>query len=374
MTEPLPALVAWESTRACNLACIHCRAEAQRNPSPGELSTGEAFRLVDQIAEFARPILIITGGEPMMRDDTLDVARYAADKGLRVVMSPNGTLLDAKSARAIKETGVMAISVSLDGSTPDLHDSFRQVPGCFEGILDGLAYAREAGLPFQVNTTVNRHNLEDLPGILKLAESLGAVAWDVFMLVPTGRGKIDDEISPEEYEGLLEWVYDAAQKASIRVKVTCGPHYQRVWRQKAKEAGEVQSRREGTTQAKSDVPVKGGVLGQGHHPGRNRAVRGCMAGDGFCFVSHLGDVYPCGYFPVQAGSIREEHFRSIYQESDLFRELRDLDNLKGRCGRCEFRKVCGGCRARAYSTSGDYLAEEPFCIYQPGRSKPAPAG
>lgn len=355
MNEPVPRLVAWESTRACNLACVHCRAAAQLEPAPGELTTAEAFRLVDEISSFASPIFIISGGEPLLRPDVFDVAAHATKKGLRVVMSPNGTLLTPEIIGRMKEVGIGRISVSLDGSNPGRNDSFRMVPGAFEAATRGLAYAREGGLPFQINTTVTRRNLDDLEAMLRTVIDLGAVTWDVFMLVPTGRGAIEDEVTPGEYERVLNWIYDVSRRSPIPIKVTCGPHYARIWRQRRRE------------EARDGEPAGAGHtsanLGPAAHAG---PPRGCMAGNGFCFVSHTGEVYPCGYFPIRAGSIREQHFRDIYQNSPLFLELRDVTLLTGKCGRCEYRNVCTGCRARALGTSGSYLGEEPFCVYQPG--------
>ncbi len=349
MREIVPRLVAWESTRACNLACVHCRASAQLEHHPQQLSTSEVLRVVDEIAEFSRPILIITGGEPLMRADIFDIASYATRRGLRVVMSPNGTLLSPEVVQKMKASGVMRISVSLDGSSPERNDTFRQVPGAFQAATRGLAYAREAGLPFQINTTVTRRNLDDLPDMLQTVIDLGAVTWDVFMLVPTGRGKIEDEVTPEQYEQVLDWIYEVSRKAPIPVKVTCGPHYVRIFRQRA--------RAEGRSMREEEGPTGQGLSGRG--------PAGCLAGKGFCFISHTGEVFPCGYFPIPAGNVRHQHFREIYQESELFATLRDATKLKGKCGHCEYRVVCSGCRARALGTRGDYMEEEPFCIYEP---------
>lgn len=388
--EPAPRLVAWESTRACNLACVHCRAEAQERALPGELTTQEVFRLIDQIAEFAEPIFIISGGEPLYRKDIFDIASYATKKGLRAVLSTNGTLLTPEIIAKMHQAGIKRISVSLDGSNPQRNDSFRMVPGAFAGAVRGLSFARDGNMPFQINTTVTRRNIDDLPEMLKTVIDLGAVTWDVFMLVPTGRGKIEDEVTPEEYEQVLNWVAEVSQTAPISVKVTCGPHYQRIIREKAARArqeGQItvaaQAHPSGSAghlpratdaQAGTGAPAVGTrhdlspILttdrGRPGHPGGHPS-RGCMAGNGFVFVSYKGEVFPCGYFPVQAGNVREKHFREIYQEAPLFVQLRDLNQLKGKCGRCEYRAVCGGCRARALGKTGDYLAEEPYCIYEP---------
>jgi radical SAM protein with 4Fe4S-binding SPASM domain len=249
--------------------------------------------------------------------------------------------------RELKRVGVQRISVSLDGSSPALHDAFRQVPGAFAAAIESLAYAREGGLPFQINTTVTRHNRHDLADMVRLAIRLGAAAWDVFMLVPTGRGKVQMEVTPEEYEETLQFVYEVSQTAPIPVKMTCAPHYKRVQLQKR--------RREARAGRTPTGPAP-------HGPGFSR---GCMAGVGFCFVSHIGEVGGCGYLPLLAGNVRQTSLVEIYRESPLFKSIRDVSLLQGRCGICEYRVLCGGCRARALGASGNYLGEEPFCTYQP---------
>ncbi len=345
-----PRLVAWETTRACDLACVHCRAVAQPRPDPRQLSTEEAFRLVDDIAAFQEPtILILTGGDPLKREDIFDVAARAFRAGLRVVMSPSGTQVTPGTVRRLKEAGVQRISVSLDGSTAELHDSFRQVPGAFAEATQSLAYSREGGLPFQINTTVTRHNRNDLTNMLRLAVELGAVTWDVFMLVPTGRGKVQMEVTPEEYEETLHFVYDVSRTTPIQVKMTCAPHYKRV---QVQERRRVRSAGAATDAAPRAHPAHG-------------FSRGCMAGFGFCFVSHIGEVGGCGYLPLLAGSVRHASLVEVYRDSPLFRSIRDPNLLQGRCGICEYRVLCGGCRARALGATGNYLEEEPFCTYQP---------
>jgi len=345
-----PRLVAWETTRACDLACVHCRAVAQPRPDPRQLSTEEAFRLVDDVAAFQQPaILILTGGDPLKREDIFEVAARASRAGLRVVMSPSGTQVTPGTVQRLIGAGVRRISVSLDGSTAELHDSFRQVPGAFAEATQSLAYAREGGLPFQINTTVTRHNRNDLTEMLRLAVQLGAVTWDVFMLVPTGRGTVQMEITPEEYEETLHFVYAVSRTAPIQVKMTCAPHYKRV---------QVQERRR-------DRSAGGGVdTTPRAHPAHGFS-RGCMAGFGFCFVSHIGEVGGCGYLPLLAGSVRQDSLVQVYRESPLFKSIRDPNLLQGRCGTCEYRVLCGGCRARALGATGNYLEEEPFCTYQP---------
>jgi len=348
-----PRLVAWETTRACDLACVHCRAVAQRHPDPRQLSTEEAFRLVDDIAGFQEPvILILTGGDPLKREDIFDVAARATRAGLRVVMSPSGTQVTPQGVAKLKQAGVQRISVSLDGSTADIHDGFRRVPGAFAEATQSLAYAREGGLPFQINTTVTRHNRHDLANMLRLAIESGAVTWDVFMLVPTGRGQVQMEITPEEYEETLRFVYQASQTAPVQVKMTCAPHYKRIQVQERRRAS-----REGAAGPGAGAPPR-------LHPAHGFS-RGCMAGFGFCFVSHIGEAGGCGYLPLFAGSVRQTSLVEVYRESPLFKSIRDVNLLQGRCGVCEYRVLCGGCRARALGATGNYLEEEPFCTYQP---------
>jgi AdoMet-dependent heme synthase len=346
----LPRVVAWEVTRSCNLACVHCRAAAARGPYENELSTAEAFGLVDEIAAFAHPILILTGGEPLLRADVFDIAEHAADAGLRTVMSPNGTLVTREVADRMKVAGISRISVSIDFPTAAEHDRFRGVPGAFDGAVRGIRNALAAGVEVQVNATITRLNVGRLPALLELAEELGAVSFHPFMLVPTGRGKEleQQELPPDEYERALEWMYDAQQESKLFMKPTDVPHYWRVMRQRAKAQGR-----------KLEVHAHS-------HGGMNTLSRGCLAGTGFCFISHVGRVQPCGYFDKEAGDVRRSSFAQIWRESPLFVELRDFDRLKGKCGVCEFKKVCGGCRARAYEATGDYMAEEPYCAYVPG--------
>jgi heme b synthase len=364
-----PHIVAWESTVACNLACVHCRASAQTVPEPDELATQEVFDLIDQLAEFSQPIFVISGGEPLMRPDIFDIAAYGTQRGLRVAVSPNGTLLTPEAVHKLQEAGVKRISVSIDGSTAARHDAIRGVPGAFDVAMEGLARCREARLGFQLNTTVMRQTHDDLPAVRDLAVRIGAEAWHVFMLVPTGRGKIDDEVSPAEYEEILHEIYAMTKSSPIPIRVTCGPHFMRVV---------AQNQRHDRDQPNLVHPGNAGhgrPAGNGHgHPGNlDHTTRGCLAGDGYCFISYRGDVTPCGYFPVVAGNIRKQPFRELYLESALFRSLRDLDGYGGKCGACEFLRLCGGCRARAYSLTGDYLAEEPYCIYQPRRMAEAKA-
>lgn len=343
-------LVAWEVTRACNLACKHCRAEARLEPFEGELDTKEALSLIDEFKKCGDPVIIFTGGEPLLRKDIFELVSYASSLELRSVMAPNGTLITLENAREMKRVGIQRCSISIDGVDAKSHDEFRGQPGAFEGALRGIEYLKQAGIPFQINTTVTKQNLHSFKDIFSLVEKLGAVAWHIFMLVPTGRGsEIRDEIiSAQEYEEVLNWFYDFRKTTSMHLKATCAPHYYRIMRQRAKQ--------EGLKVDKSTF-------------GLDAMTRGCLGGIGFCFVSHSGQVQPCGYLELDCGQIREMPFSKIWESSPIFLNLRNPKAYKGKCGYCEFHRVCGGCRARAYTMKGDYLAEEPLCTYDPKKIK-----
>lgn len=340
-----PRLIAWELTNACNLACIHCRASAIIDPTPDELSKAEAKHFVDELVEY-KPIIILTGGEPLLRSDVYDIAKYASDHGLRVVLATNGTLLTPDIAKGLKDVGIQRVSISIDGSTKETHDIFRGEKGAFESALRGIDILKNAGISFQINTTITKRNLTEIPNIYKLALELGASALHIFLLVPTGRGEEieSEEIPPEEYERVLNWFYDKSKTSCIQLKATCAPHYFRIMRQRAK--------------------LEGIRITKETH-GLEAMTKGCLGGSGFCFVSSKGDIYPCGYLPALAGNIRQKPFKMIWEKSKVFNDLRDPGKLKGKCGECEYRAVCGGCRARAYASTGDYLDEEPYCMYVP---------
>ncbi len=340
-----PRLIAWELTNACNLACIHCRASAIKDPAPDELSTAEAKHFVDELVEY-KPIIILTGGEPLLRSDVYDVAKYASGHGLRVVLATNGTLLTPQIARKLKDVGIQRVSISIDGSTKETHDTFRGEPGAFDAALHGIDILKNGGISFQVNTTITKRNLSEIPGIYDLALELEASALHIFLLVPTGRGEEieSEEIPPDEYERVLNWFYDKSKDKRIQLKATCAPHYFRIMRQRAKAEG-----------------IR--ITRETH--GLEAMTKGCLGGSGFCFVSSTGNVYPCGYLPALAGNIRQKPFKMIWEKSKVFNDLRDPDKLKGKCEVCEYRTVCGGCRARAYASTGDYLDEEPYCVYAP---------
>jgi heme b synthase len=345
---PAPPLrmVAWEITRGCNLSCLHCRALSGEGPYPGEFTTEECLQLVDDIVSFSTPIVILTGGEPLLRPDVYRIAEYGTKKGLRMVLATNGTLLTEDKARRLVAAGIRRISISLDGADAECHDQFRGVNGSFEGGLRGIRHAKKVGLEFQVNTTITQHNLHQIPQILDLTVDLGAAAHHLFLLVPTGRGKElqDQAISPHDYEEVLNWFYEQRDKVSLHLKVTCAPHFYRILRQRARQEGKT-------------ITTK--------HYGLDAVTRGCMGGISFCFISSTGGVQPCGYLELDCGNIRDASLESIWAQCTFFKDLRDEDNYKGKCGYCEFRRVCGGCRARAFATTGDYLAEEPYCVYEP---------
>jgi radical SAM protein with 4Fe4S-binding SPASM domain len=342
---------------------------------PQDLTTQESFGLVDQIADFARPILVLSGGEPLFRPDIYDIAAHATKRGLIVALATNATLLDADVARRIKTSGVRRVSVSFDGADAATHDIFRG-KGAFDRTLEGIEHLRRAGVPFQINTTVARHNVHQMPQALQLAKDLGSQALHLFLLVPVGCGveiAEDAQITPTEYEGVLNWMYDAEMEGGIELKATCAPHYFRIVRQRQAEERRQGIVRERPASHRRQEGAGGRPGGHGTGNGSNEEARaamsamtkGCLAGSGVCFVSHRGEVFPCGYLPVEAGNVRHQSLQEIWEGSTLFRELRDPDLLGGKCGLCEFKRVCSGCRARAYGMTQEYLGEEPFCTYEP---------
>lgn len=343
-------MVAWEVTRSCNLACIHCRASSVQGPYEGELDTLACLKLVDDIAAFSEPVVILTGGEPLLRPDIFDIAAYGTAKGLRMVMATNGTLVTEGIVGKMLSSGIKRVSISIDGADAGRHDAFRRVPGAFEGAMRGIEIMKHGGMEFQINTTITQANLDQLRDIHDLTLKIGAAAHHIFLLVPTGRGKdlADQAISPETYEETLEWFHGQSESCPIQLKATCAPHYYRILHQKKRHQ-------------RSEVRAK--QAGSGHP--LNAMTRGCLGGSTFCFISHVGQVQPCGYLEIDCGRVTEQGFEEIWKQSRVFNELRNLGLYEGKCGRCEFIKVCGGCRARAYEVTGNYLAEEPFCIYEP---------
>ncbi|MDX1686379.1 MAG: radical SAM protein [Candidatus Promineifilaceae bacterium] len=373
---PPPRLIFWETTAGCNLNCIHCRRITIADQLlPHDLTTAESLEMVEQIASFARPILVLSGGEPLFRGDIFEIARHATDLDIIVALATNGTMIDAGVAKKIKAAGIRRVSVSFDGADAATHDIFRG-RGAFDQAVKGITALREEGVPFQINTTVARHNVHQMPETLALAKSLGAVALHLFLLVPVGCGveiADDQQISPAEYEDVLNWMYDAEMEGEIELKATCAPHYFRIVRQRQAEERRQGIIRQGPQsmrrQRHAGGHPHGGDGAHRGHPGGSTAMnamtKGCLAGTGVTFISHRGEVFPCGYLPLEAGNVRRQPLQEIWEESPLFAELRDPDLLGGKCGACEFKRVCSGCRARAYGMTGDYLGEEPFCTYQP---------
>lgn len=345
-----PFLVFWEITRACALACRHCRAEAQARRHPDELNPEESRRLIQQLAELNPPMLILTGGDPLMRNDALDLVREATAAGLHVGLSPSATERLMKSDFSeIKHAGVERISLSLDGATRETHDAFRGLAGTFDRTIKAVQRAHEAGLSVQINTTLTRGNLHEYEAFKQLMFELKPAMWSVFLLVPTGRAGIADLPDPHDIERVFEDMATLVGKAPFAVKTTEGHHFRRVL---------IQS-----------------LGAQGRSRPGMRSPLGIRDGRGVMFISHTGVVSPSGFLPFDCGNVRQEHPAEIYRRHPLFISLRDNDALGGKCGRCEFRTVCGGSRARAYGVTGDPFAEDPACVYQPkgGMAASAPS-
>ena len=335
-----PFLVFWEITRACALACKHCRAEAQKQRHPDELNVGESSRLIEQLAELKPPMLILTGGDPLMRRDALGLVREATAAGLHVGLSPSATarLMNTDFA-AIKAAGVQRISLSLDGATRETHDAFRGIPGTFDRTIEAVKRCAEVDLSVQINTTLTRSNLGEYEAFKRLMHELKPAMWSVFLLVPTGRAQASQLPEAEDLERIFQDMATLVGNAPFAVKTTEGHHFRRVLIQTLGKEGR-------------------------QRPGM-RSPLGIRDGRGVMFISHTGVVSPSGFLPFDCGNVREEHPADIYQRHPLFVSLRDNDALGGKCGRCEFRTVCGGSRARAYGVSGDPFAEDPACSYQP---------
>jgi radical SAM protein len=359
-----PYIVIWETTQACDLACVHCRACAQPQRNPFELSTAEAKGLIDQIAEMKAPVFVLTGGDPLKRTDIHELVQYAHQRGVHTSMTPSATrLLTKKAIAQLKDEGLARLGVSLDGSTAEIHDAFRRVPGSYQWTLDAIRWARELGLPVQINTTITRRNLDDLDSMVRLLETLDIVLWSVFFLVPTGRGQGADLITAEEFEMLFEKLYQTSARVKFDIKTTEAQHYRRFLLQRRAE-----ERRQGAASVTTSIAAADAFPAALGGDGIARAPRGLNDGKGFVFVSHVGEVFPSGFLPLAAGNIRKQRLADLYRESPLFRMLRDTSALRGKCGACEFKEICGGSRARAYALTGDVMAEEPCCVYQPGQS------
>ena len=350
-----PFVVAWEITRACALACRHCRAEAQPRRHPDELSHVEGKALIDQIADMGTPLLILTGGDPMLRNDLPALIAHARSRGLLVALSPSATPRVTRARlEACRDAGVGRVAISLDGSSPEIHDAFRGFDGVFDRTIAILDTLRDVGLTLQLGTTVCRTNLHDLERIADIAARYDAVMWSLFFLVPTGRGRADDVISTDQHEEVFNWLYDFARTAPFDLRTTAAPQYRRVVIQRDHESAGAAGRH-----------LHSGFQYSSAADGIPRSALGVNDGRGFCFVNHLGEIQPSGFLPFTAGRFPQDDIAAVYRDPTLFRELRDPDLLEGKCGRCRYREVCGGSRARAYGFTGNYLAQEPRCAYVP---------
>ncbi len=350
--EFIPKWIAWEITGRCNLNCIHCRSASSVSSDEGNFTLEKARWLIDEIISFCSPSVVLTGGEPLLRPDVFDIAKYGTEKGLRMCMATNGTLVTTDVCQKIKDSGIKIVSLSLDGSTSEIHDDFRKQPGAFEATVKAAKLFKEQGIEFLVNSSFTKRNIHDVENIYELAKSLGATAWYLFMIVPVGRGKnvLSELIDADQYEEVLRWHYNLEKhEKEMLVRPTCAPHYYRIFSQMAREEGESLERRS----------LKFSTGG----------AKGCVAAQFIAFIDCHGEVKPCSYFPLSAGNVFKEGFKEIWYNSKLFNELRDFKSYKGKCGVCEYLHICGGCRARAYAYYGDYLAEEPHCNYVPIRIK-----
>lgn len=340
-----PWLVIWEVTRACDLACVHCRASAEPMRHPLELDTREGFRLLEEIRQFGDPLMIFTGGDPLKRPDLFELLSYSVQLGLRTTVSPSPTpLLTAAAIERFRACGVARISISVDGPDAESHDGFRRVPGSFARAMAALEAARRVGLSTQINTTISRHNWRRLDEMADLVERSGAEMWDVFFLVPTGRAQASDELTAREYEEVFAFLYERSKRSPVVIKTTEAMHYRRYVAQRRKAEGEKRPQED-----------------------RNPLHRslGINSGRGFVFISRTGEIYPSGFLPVSAGNVRRRSLLEVYRDSPLFHVLRDPSALRGKCGRCQFRTICGGSRSRAYALTGDYLGEDPRCAWEP---------
>ena len=364
-----PFLVIWETTQACALACRHCRASARPWRDPAELNTDEGRRVVRQTAEMGTPLIVFSGGDPLSRPDLFDLIAEGRSRGLRTATIPAAT--DALTAGVVdrrKDAGLDQLALSLDFPEAALHDAFRGVPGAFEKTLRAAAWARDAGLPLQINTTVCADTAPYLETMASFVETLGIVFWEVFFLVPTGRGSDLGGLRAEGCERLFALLHGVQRKGSFIVKVTEAPHYRRHVAQRSPRVPGHPFHPRTTVDMPSLLTTS---EGPGHTVGL--APRGVNAGNGFLFVSHRGEVFPSGFLPVAVGNVREASLADIYREAPLLRALRDPDRLHGRCGRCEFRQICGGSRSRAFALTGDPFATDPWCAYQPVAPDPVPA-
>lgn len=362
-----PFLVIWEMTRACDLVCRHCRASAVAERHHDELTIAEGRHLLEEIHAMGTSVVVLSGGDPLKRQDLLELVRYGADLGLRMATIPAATgRVTPDLLSRLKDAGLAQIAFSLDASEEAVHDGFRQVRGTYQTTLKAIEWAQQVGLPVQINTTYARCNISDLDAMIGLITRLNIVFWEVFLLIPIGRGHALEGLTAGECEALLHRLYDCSTRSLFLIKVTEAPHYRRVVIQcRANSPHMVKEKHD------SSIPAQ---LAAGMKPSDafGRQAKGINAAQGFCFVSHTGEVYPSGFLPLPAGNVRHSSLASLYRDSELFRTLRDPTRLKGRCGSCEFRAICGGSRSRAYAVSGDVLAEDPSCVYIPHRLRNAP--
>ncbi|HZZ37893.1 MAG TPA: TIGR04053 family radical SAM/SPASM domain-containing protein [Acidobacteriaceae bacterium] len=370
-----PFLAIWETTQACDLACKHCRASAQPLAHPTQLSTAEATNLIDQVADLQVPLFVFTGGDPLKRPDIFQLIEHAAKKGVHAALTPSATPLLTRDAIArMKDSGLSRLAVSLDGSIPAIHDSIRGIPGTWQRTVDAIQYANEAALPIQVHTVVSRLNISDLDRLSVLLTEKQIVMWSFFFLVPVGRGQLTDLLTGEEFEDVFAKMWDLTKRVPFAIKTTEAMHYRRyLIQQRMKE-------NRPTVGVHDDAGARPtSHHGWASHPGTGSedkavgwATKRVNDGRGFVFISHIGKVYPSGFLPIEGGDLHTDTLAHIYQESPIFVKLRDSDQLHGKCGACEFRNICGGSRARAYAVTGDVMAEEPCCIYQPRGYHPDP--
>ena len=347
-----PFIAIWEVTQACDLACVHCRASAQPNRDPLELTTKEGKDLIDQIAASKVPVFVLTGGDPIKRPDLFELIGHAREVGVRVSLTPSATpLLTKEIVVRLKEAGLARLAVSMDGASAATHDAFRGMSGSFARTLDAVRWANEIGLPVQINTTFSRRNIDEMDAIVELMDKLSITLWSVFFLVPTGRGKLNDLLSAEEFEDVFATIYNLSKTAKFDIKTTEAQHYRRFVLQQR-----VAEKKAGTETLAPSEKASDAI---------GRAPRGLNDGKGFVFISHTGDIFPSGFLPVSAGNIRRQSLADVYRNSPLFLGLRDTSNLKGKCGACEFKEICGGSRSRAFALTGDPNAEEPCCSYVP---------
>ena len=344
--------MAWEITLKCNLKCVHCRSSYYMGSHHGAFGLKEAYNFLDELATFANPVIVLTGGEPLLRDDVFDIAKYGTHKNFRMCMATNGVLVNDDVCIKIKDSGIKIVSLSLDGSNKKVHDDFRGEDGAFDGAIKAAQMFNKHNIPFIINSSFTKRNQPDIKNVYNLAKSLGATAWYMFLIVPTGKGEdlLQELVSKEDYEEILNWHYDMEQsEEDILVRPTCAPQYYRIWHERSNRDGKPSGRRS------LKFSTGGG--------------KGCVAGQSICFINSSGDVYPCSYFPVPAGNVFKESIRDIWYNSELFNEIRNFKGYEGKCGVCNYLSVCGGCRARAYAVSGSYLSEEPYCNYIPIRCR-----